>query len=261
MIRSILNQETLTRFEHRTSFNITAQEFTTLDHKREIQYMFHKYLFPDFNPQMHCIRGCVANPEKLVHLLRNRIKYLKDLHPDTFQYLHYYNVKGIGPGEATLFFLLDEATLGGGGSGGTDLILGDWSGEIKASHINKEGSATQFRIGGVVKLSDLATQMIDMKSSLKLDTKGSGQAEVSSNQIKVLRDHYPEKMNQISIEYADRVANYFHNDLVIVNNNKGAKGKLIKKEGGQIVAIKRPNPQDITIQCVTQNTIKPIIKI
>ena len=102
-----LNTEFLKRAQKVTSFNLQTKDFESLQYKAEIQHLFHMHFFPDFDLD-NTIKGDIK-----MDVANKLIKQLKSEDRTNFNKLHYYNLKGVGPGEATLYFLCDKAMLGG----------------------------------------------------------------------------------------------------------------------------------------------------
>ena len=125
-----LNLEFLKRAQKITSFNLSTKDFESLEHKKEIQYLIGLHFFPKFS---------LANTLKKMNVDRfnNLIEKLRSESPSKLSQLHNYNLKGVGPGEVTMFFLIDNCHLGGGGSAGVDAIIGGKKYEIKAANYSK----------------------------------------------------------------------------------------------------------------------------
>jgi hypothetical protein len=85
-----------------TSFNLSPSDFTTTKHKKEIQYLFNSHFFPKFD-----ISKTLNNVDQTK--LNRLITQLKAEDSSMFSKLHNYNLKGVGPGEATLFFLINNS--------------------------------------------------------------------------------------------------------------------------------------------------------
>lgn len=250
-----LDVEFLNRAQKVTSFNLKSVDFETLKYKSEIQHLFHRHFFPKFDLSKTISGDLTANKANKI------IKQLKSIDKAAFNKLHFYNLKGVGPGETTLFFICDSAVLGGGSSAGVDMIIAGKKYEIKAAQYSKATSTVYgFKLGGTVPLGDMVTKATTLKNKLGLPTKGKGQAEVNKTQIEAIRKAFPKEWKAIESQYA-RVANkYFGSTPVIFINNNGTSGRLTA-DGGEIITIKKVKQSDIEIDVITQGTIKPRVKV
>ena len=100
-----------------SSFNLVTGDFESLKYKKEIQHLFNFYYFPNFD-----MKNAVDNID--MGALNRAIDLLKREDQTMFEKLHMYNLKGVGPGEATLYFLCNTAHLGGGSSAGRRCAAG-----------------------------------------------------------------------------------------------------------------------------------------
>src|SRR6056300_1831074 len=90
-----LDSAFLQRAQKITSFNLSPADFITLNHKSEIQYLFHTHFFPKFD-LTKTLKGA---PD--VNKLNQLIRALKSENAANFSAMHNYNLKGVGPGETT----------------------------------------------------------------------------------------------------------------------------------------------------------------
>jgi len=253
---SDLDSEFLTRALRVTSFNLSSADFQTLKYKAEIQHLFHLHFFKKFDLSKTISGDITVNKGNAI------IKELKQMNSKAFNALHFYNLKGVGPGEATLFFICDKAKLGGGGSAGVDIMIGGKKYEVKAVTYSKAtNSVAGFKLGGTVPLGDLVTKAVALKNSLGLTTAGKGQAEVNKTQIEEIKKKYPKEWNEIETKYGRVAQAYFGNTDVIFINNNNTSGRLSSNGGGEILAIKKVRFNDIKIEQITQGTIKPRVQL
>ena len=96
---SDLDADFLKRAQKVTSFNLSSGDFTSLKYKKEIQHLFRTHMFPSFD-----LDNTISGPPNVTKL-NKLIKNLKAISAKSFRNLHTYNLKGVGPAEATLFFL------------------------------------------------------------------------------------------------------------------------------------------------------------
>jgi len=230
-----------------TSFNLYASDFMSVKHKKEIQHLFSTYLFPRFN---------LNNTQNGVEInkLNKNINDLKSFEQlENFKRIHNYNIKGIGPGEVTLYFLIDNAILGGGSSAGIDIIVGSNKYEVKAIQVNQQKQAYDFKLGGTIPLSEVIFNLFKLKKELKIS--GSTN-EISGNNIINMRKAAPKEMSEIEKEYKKITYEYYfkNHDIIFLNNSKTQKI-------GNIEAIKRVKENDISIERYTSNVLKPRIQL
>lgn len=229
-----------------TSFNFMTSDFTSLTYKKEIQSLFTTHFFPSFN-----LNSTLSSVDKAK--LNTLISNLKEISSKKFESMHFYNLKGVGPGEVTMYYLLDNAKLGGGTSAGVDLIVGSSGYEIKAVKVSRDGHATDFKLGGTVPLADIVTDLYSLSS--KLGTGGS-KTEISGSIIDRIKTARPKEYELIEDKFRDvAYNNYFKNHEIIFINN--AKGSSL----GKIEAIKKVTKSEITIERVTSGTVKPKVKL
>lgn len=240
-----MDAEFIKRATKVTSFNLNAKDFESLKHKKEIQYLFKMHFFPKFDLSK-TMKGMDANK------LNSLIAELKSIDKAMFTKLHKYNLKGVGPGEVVLYFLVDDAHLGGGSSAGVDLVVGSKKYEIKAVDQTGDGKYVRnFKVGGTFSLSDVVTGIQKLAKKYKVAT-GS---EVSTTKIRTLREKYAKEFGPLEKKYQELTYNnYFKNHDVIFMRNSTAKI-------GDIIAVKRVKKDDITIDAVTSGTIKPFVKL
>lgn len=242
-----MDLEFINKAQKVTSFNLDAKDFQTLKYKEEIQYLFNTHFFPKFDIKKYTINGVNINK------LNNAISVLRSQDASMLANLHGYNLKGIGPGEATLFFLINNAHLGGGSSAGVDLIAGSEKFEVKAVKISADKFISDFKVGGTVPLSDIITSLNKLREDLKL---GGTKTEMSGGIMSSMKEKAPREFEKIQKQYAKvTYDNYFKNHEIIFINN--AAGPRL----GNIETIKQVTMGDIFIERVTSGTIKPKIKV
>tara|TARA_E500000178_G_C16944741_1_gene718224 strand:+ start:218 stop:988 length:771 start_codon:yes stop_codon:yes gene_type:complete len=226
-----------------TSFNLLATDFQSLDYKKEIQYLFSTHFFPRIDIKFQDTVDAAK--------LNTEITKLKRANKSNFEHLHKYNLKGIGPGEVVLYFLLNKGHLGGGSSAGVDLVVGQQKYEIKAVDLSGDGKQVfNFKTGGTFNTSDLIARALKMKS----DVNGSGEG-VSKGVINKIKEQMPTEWKKLEDDYRKRVYdNYFKNHVMIFMNNKTAKI-------GEIIAVKTVAKKDIEFERVTSGVIKPRVNI
>jgi len=241
-----LNMDFIRRAEKVTSFNLQTSDFESTEHKTEIQYLITKNFFPGFDTSKTLTS---VDKDKLNALIRE----LKSIDKKLFAKLHDYPLKGVGPGEATLYYLLDNSRLGGGGSAGVDLVVGSKKYEIKAVKPRvKAGDFHDFKLGGTVRLDDIMGELADLKEKLGLS---GAPGEIPKTQIETMKKKAPREFEKIERTYGDRAFKYFEGDeVILINNDKG------KKDYGEVIFSGKIQRKNIGLDRVTQATIKPTLK-
>lgn len=237
-----LNKDFIDRATKITSFNLTASDFTTKTYKKEIQHLFDTHFFGS-------IEGGLSTPQMCANSVNESVAKMKEFTPEQFNNLYDYRLKGVGPGEAMLYYLVDDSHLGGG-SADVDFFVANTAFEIKSVLVSSEGIATDFKLGGTVELHDLITGIVSLSPD---DTPRP--TEISKSITNKIRLEYPEEFGKIENEYAKRASEYFaEHDVIFINNSKGLRRGYIEK-------VKRVQADDVLIERVTNGTIKPMIKL
>jgi hypothetical protein len=144
-----LNMEFINNALKVSAFNISSTEFTKTEHKKEIQYLFNMHFFPKFD---------ITKTIDVVDMgkLNTLITTLKTQDMTMFKKLYNYKPDGIGPGEVMLYFLINDARLGGRQSAGIDLIVNNKNYEVKAASISTDNMAYHIKLGATFSLDDIA---------------------------------------------------------------------------------------------------------
>ena len=244
IIQNGLDLKFINRASKVTSFNLVSKDLQNLRYKKEIQYLFNKNLFPEFNLNSTID---LVDKDKL-NILINELRL-----SNNFNFLHNYNLKGFGPGEITLYFLINTSYLGGGSSAGIDMFVEDKKYEIKAVSITKDGFAYNFKLGGNVPLSSTILSLINLTNYFKLE---GNKTEIKSSVLSKLKELDSSSFKKIEEEYAEiAYENYFKNHEIIFINN------AVSSRLGLIESIKYVKKDDIFIERVTSGTVKPRIKL
>jgi hypothetical protein len=252
---SKLDNDFIARATKVRSFNIKGADLSSLKNKAEIQFLYATYQFDGFDLEQTVKGMNVGKVNKL-------IDKLKSVDRNNFDALYDFQPKGVGPGEALLYFLIDDAVLGGGTSAGVDVKIGGSNFEVKGANLARDKKSVYgFKLGGTVDVSDMVNRAVKMKEMMGLTTAGKGKNEVNPTQIKAIRKKFPKEWSDIEKEYATKAHKYFGNTPVIFfNNNRGTGGKLTSA-AGNVIIVKKVTKNDIQIDAITQGTIKPRVKI
>lgn len=252
---SDLDSEFIARATKVRSFNIKGADLESTKYKAEIQHLYATYQFPDFDLEK-TIKG--MNVGKINKL----IDQLKTIDRGNFDALYDYQPKGVGPGEALLYFLIDDAVLGGGTSAGVDVKIGGSNYEVKGANLSADKrSVYGFKLGGTVDVTNMVNKAVQYKEELGFTTAGKGKNEVNKTQMAAIKKKYPREWAKIEKEYADKAHRYFGNTPVIFFNNNRSGGGKLTKAAGNIITVKTVRKNDIEIDTITQGTIKPRVKI
>lgn len=226
-----------------TSFNLSTADFQSTRHKKEIQHLFALHFFPGFDTKK-------AIDTVNVNQLNTLINELKNIDFEQFKKLHDYNLRGVGPGEVTLYLLINKAVLGGGSSAGVDLVVSSSMYEVKAVEVTSDGYATNFKLGGTFNLSDLIKDLLDLKKAV-----GAGGEGVNKAALAAIRRKFPKELKRIEEEFADRAYhNYFKNHEIIFIKNSG-------RDVGKVMAVKKVKKSDIVLDRLTSGVLKPNVKL
>lgn len=230
----------------RTNFNLKTQDFKTTAHKSEIQFLFNTHFFPKFDIKQKAINSFEEDTlNKLIDALRSES-------PQNFQKIYRYPLPHLGPGEVVFYFLINNAILGGSDKG--DLTVGGQKYEIKSVRVSADRFVSKFFLGGTVPLGSLVSKIEQLKIKHKLP--GDKATEINKSTIDQIRKLSPDEFNQIEQEFADTAYNYYFKDMNVVFLNNESQSKL-----GQIEASGKVGKDQIKIELVTRQTIKPMVKI
>lgn len=243
---SDLDSEFLKKAMRLTNFNLSTKDFESLTYKKEIQFLFRTHFFPDFD-----LDDCLDQVDAAK--INKVVAKLKGMDSKMFEKMHKYNLKGVGPGEATLYFLLNKAHLGGGTSAGVDLVHGSSKYEVKSVTLSPSGYVKDFKIGGTQNLSGIISKAVELKKkAIKKYT--NKDTEINKSQIADIKKKFPKEWKKIENEYKNQAYDYFKDHDVIFMNNK-------TKKIGEVIAIKKVGKSDIELENITSGTVKPAIKV
>lgn len=241
------------RAEVITAFNITGNDFQSEKYKAEIQYLFKKHFFPEFDLTKTAKTLDEAKVNSLVRELRQKYK-------QSFLRLLKYTPKGVGPGEVMMYFLVDDLTLGGGASAGLDLGSGGKGYEMKACNLTQDGFFQDFKIGGTVDITKpLAAAVAIKREMLEEKVKGlrGKPTEIAKGDMAVIKSSNWSTRWEAEVEkpYKATVYNdYFKTHPVVFAINSTPKAMQ-----GQIF-VREIRKDSIEIHQVTSGTIKPKIR-
>jgi len=250
---SDLDSKFLQRAQKVTSFNLKPVDFQSLKYKGEIQFLFKTHFFPKFDLDQ-TIKGKPKEQE-----LNNLIKKLRSQDKKYFTALHNYNLKGVGPGEATLYFLLDDASIGGGSASAADINIGSQSYEVKAGSLDGDGFFKNFKLGGTVPMDKMVGAGLRIRDSdERIKRAGTEKNGVNNTQIKMIMSNPALKKeweNEVEKPYRPAAHKYLSKNPLILMINKTPAARL-----GEVLFIGKLKREQIYVDVITQGTIKPKVK-
>ena len=117
----------------------------------------------------------------------------------------------------------------------------------------------------------MVTQIVKWKKELGLKSSGKSVNEVGPKNLEIIKKKYPSEWRKLEAEYSRIGGRYFGNTPVIfISNNTSMKVdpdgdaekiRQLSAGAGKILSIGPVTAKDISIQTVTQGTIKPRVKI
>jgi len=243
------------------TFKLNASDFTSMKYKNEIRFLISKRWFPTL--QMSDIFVDAMDFGKVNKALNT----MHSLNTSGFMELLQEEPKGMGPGEVLLYFILDNAHLGGGDSAGVDIIDNGTAYEIKAVNRKGDGTLYNFKLGGTVKISGILSRIMTLKEELlKFDPSiKEGEATGINNKhlkgfsdrkfLKHIKKENIDTWDDLLIEFQDVAYNsYFKNHPIIFVASKASN----KKDIGRIYSILNVKQKQIGMS-VTSSTIKPSV--
>ena len=248
-----LDNDFLARALARTSFNLSPNDFTSLKHKAEIQHLFSIHFFPKFDMNK-TLRG-----KPTASTLNKAIVSLRKENKSNFLALHNYNLKGVGPGEATLYFLLDDAALGGGTASAADINIGGQAYEVKAGDLGGDGFFKNFKLGGTVPMDKMVGAALRLRDSYP-DIKAAGNEVngVNGKQIQMImknKELAASWKKDVEDPYTKAAFKYLQKNPLILMINKTPAARR-----GEVLYVGKLKQSQVALDVVTQGTIKPKIK-
>ena len=241
---SNLDMNFIARAQRVTSFNLDANDFTDKpNRKTEIQYLFSAHFFPDFDIFSKGLNDIDVNR------LNGLIEELRRLNATNLESLFYYNLKGVGPGEILLYYLVNNAFVQGGTSKGVDIRVGSKAYEVKAVIPTRDNYAYDFALGSSVSIAGLISDIMALGEEI-----GQRVAPGRTTDISKLREKAPGEFSKLEQRFAEKAANYFRGQNVIFLDNR-------KSTRGRILAAKEIQAEDIQIRRIVRNTIEPLIRL
>lgn len=239
----IMDSDFIAEAERITSFNLATSHFQSLDYKKEIQHLFKKHFFSSKTKTIDVV--CQKK-------LNKTIDYLKTNHLQSFKHMHNYKPTGIGPGEISMYFMVNSAKLGGGSSAGCDLIDAEAAYEIKAASITQDGYAKDYELGRNVPLANTVKKLSELKYELKL---GDDSVNISKGQLGIIKTTFTYEFKEIEEDFRHLAFEYFkHHKVIFLNNSQYSPI-------GRVESIKYVQAHEIGIERIARGTVAPRIKL
>ena len=228
-----------------TTPNFQAADFTSTKYKAEIQHILITHFFPKLNINDTVNGVDIGKLNRCIDTLRSEgLAYFTPMFKS-------YNLKGIGPGEVMLYFLINNAYLGGGSSN-VDMFVGSEGYEIKAVEVSSDGYAYNFKTGGTVPTSNIIEKFYALGQKHKMTI---SRTEINKGTLDTLRSKDQHAFDSIVDQYVDVAYNdYFKLHKFIFIRNTGSKM-------GRIESVKEVKKKDIMLERITAGVIKPRVKL
>lgn len=245
------------------AFKLEAKDLQSTQYKNEIRFLIARRYFPGLNISDITISK-ITNAENL----NNSLNALYNNNPNGFTELLTREISGLGPGEILLYFVLDNAVVGGGSSAGIDIIDNGSPYEVKAVNRTSDGKLHNFKLGGTVDISSVQSKIMKLKAELlKFDQKikEGEKTGINSDHIKGFEDRKFQKhakglgldsWQDLQKEFQEIAYNgYFKNHPIIFIGSKSAS----KSDLGRVYDIIQVTKNQVGMHQVTSSTIKPFV--
>ena len=251
-----LDFDFIRRAEKVTKFNIDVKDLKP-ELQPSVRYLYLKNQFPNFGKKDMFMKS--FNVPKL----NAAIKELKSENFTHFFNMYQFDQSGIGPGELLLYFLIDNSSVGGGGSAGVDLRVGNKEYEAKSVTLNVGRQRVEgFKLGGKGEIAPILAKAQALKKQYDgemiaaNDNKKNAISEINKKQMTKLKQLEPKAWLQIEKDYAKVAGEYFGNTNLVFMYSKAQKTKV-----GEIIAAGTIDSKAIEMQAITSGTIKPSISL
>ena len=247
------------------AFTLKAKDLETTEYKNEIRFLIARRYFPGLD-----ISGITMDKVTTTAAMNKALNTLYKLNPSGYTELLEREISGLGPGELILFFLLDNASVGGGNSAGVDIIDNGVPYEVKAVNKTSDGKLVNFKLGGTVNISDVQAKILKLKAELLKFDPSIAEGEktgINNDHMKGFEsDTFIEHCKKMKIkdsfadlnDYFQKIAydGYFKNHPIIFMGSKSAS----RADKGRVYDIVKVTKKMVGIHKVTNGTIKPYVK-
>jgi len=251
-----LDFDFIRRAEKVTKFNIDVKDLKP-ELQPSVRYLYLKNQFPNFGKKDMFMKS--FNVPKL----NAAIKELKSENFTHFFNMYQFDQSGIGPGELLLYFLIDNSSVGGGGSAGVDLRVGNKEYEAKSVTLNVGRQRVEgFKLGGKGEIAPILSKAQALKKQYESEMLAANKnqknaiSEINKSQMSRLKQLEPKAWSQIEKDYAKVAGEYFGNTNLVFMYSKAQKTKV-----GEIIAAGTVDSKAIEMQAITSGTIKPSISL
>lgn len=250
------------------AFKLDTKDLQSVEYKSEIRFLICRKYFPELQSSDIFLDKLTSAGQ-----LNSKLSAIEALNPRAMAELLQLNSgSGLGPGEALLYFLLDNTVIGGGSSAGVDVIDNGTKYELKAVKLRKKDMMlTEFKLGGTVDISGIQSRLMLLKRELlqmfpkikEGEKTGINNDHLDGFQhkdfVKLIEDRKDlTSFEELELEFAKLAYNeYFKAHPIIFMGSKDSGAKYY----GRIFDILEVQEKDIKIHQVTSSTIKPGILI
>jgi hypothetical protein len=244
-------------------FKLDARDLQSTTYKNELRFLIARRYFPGLN-----ISDVTLSSVGNVADLNKALTTLYNTNQSGFTDLLEREIAGLGPGEIILYFVLDNAVVGGGGSAGVDIIDNGNPYEVKAVNRTSDGKLHNFKLGGTVDISGVQSKIMALKAELlKFDPKikEGEKTGINNDHIRGFNDRKFQKhakdlglstWEDLQKEFQDiAYEGYFKNHPIIFIGSKSAS----KADKGRIYDIIQVTKNQVGMHQVTSSTIKPFV--
>jgi hypothetical protein len=229
-----------------TKFAFPDLYFFKTMYKKEIQYLFSTFFFSINSSEV--TQRTISTSSADIRSIKSSISILKRKNKLMFDVLFNYSKDVFGPGEVMLYYLIDDIRLAGKNSSG-DLILSNERLECKAAKIKNQNQLYDFKLGGTFSTDEIRKELVDLGKTYGITGTTNS---FPSSKIKMIKNKTPE-FQELERKYAELAYDkYFsHYPIVFVSSDINNRGDLI--------TIKDVKVEDIRIERITMNDIKPVV--
>ena len=263
-----LKMDFINRCSVNNAFKINTKDYQTLDFKSEIRFLICRKYFPELQTS-----DIFLSKITTAKALNKSLDIIQALSATAMNELLGLNKgSGLGPGEALLYFLLDNATIGGGNSAGVDIIDNGTKYELKAVKLRKKDMMlNDFKLGGTVDISDIQARLMRLKKAMLEEmprVKEGEKVGINGQHIEAFKNKKVQDLiksredltsyEDLEKEFQEIAYNeYFKAHPIIFIGSQDTN----TNETGRVYSIMNVQKKDIRIHQVTSSTIKPGVLI
>lgn len=229
----------------KTNLVFDAKDFENIKYKKIIQ----KLIAAKWFGKASDIKTSKGVNQKTIE---DSIEKLKKIDKQSYNKLFRYKPTNSnpGPGEVLLYFLIDDAVLGGDSSKGVDLIVGNDKYEVKAAkHAKKENFLYGFQTGGTVDNSEMISKFLKLKK--QIDDPSKTDTGVTKKDLDKIKKKFKSEHDLLLKDYQKRVYEQYFKDkkIIFFDSTKPPStfGDIPPDSNGKLIAIMQVKQKDIGI--------------